>query len=58
MTYRGTFKNGVVVLENAPSKEWSLVDCISFDIMQKSRINQALSADHHFEQAGFSILLR
>lgn len=38
-------------------KEWGLTDCASFVIMQQRGINTALSADHHFVQAGFRILL-
>ena len=34
-------------------KAWSLVDCSSFVIMQQHNIQQALTTDHHFEQAGF-----
>lgn len=34
-------------------KEWSPTDCISFVVMQDSRIVDALTGDHHFEQAGF-----
>jgi hypothetical protein len=38
-------------------KNWSLTDCISFLVMQEHGLTRALTADHHFEQAGFSILL-
>lgn len=39
-------------------KTWSLTDCTSFVIMQDHGITDALSADHHFEQAVFRALLR
>jgi uncharacterized protein len=39
-------------------KEWSLTDCISFVVMRERRIQDALTADHHFEQAGFTALLK
>ncbi len=39
-------------------KEWGLTDCVSFVVMQQRRITQALTADKHFEQAGFQALLR
>jgi predicted nucleic acid-binding protein len=39
-------------------KEWSLVDCASMLIMRSEGISEALTHDHHFEQAGFKALLR
>lgn len=39
-------------------KEWGLVDCISFIVMQDRGITDALTADTHFSQAGFRALLR
>jgi len=38
-------------------KEWGLTDCISFVVMQERGITEALTADHHFRQAGFLTLL-
>ncbi len=40
-----------------PDKEWSLTDCTSIVVLQKERIEQVFSSDHHFEQAGFVKLL-
>ena len=43
-------------LYNARSdKGWSLTDCISFEVMREHGLTEALTADHHFTQAGFSI---
>jgi predicted nucleic acid-binding protein len=39
-------------------KNWSLVDCVSFVVMQQRGITEALTTDHHFEQAGFIRLLK
>jgi uncharacterized protein len=39
-------------------KEWGLIDCISFAVMQQRGISEALTTDEHFEQAGFCALLR
>ncbi|MCS6993656.1 MAG: PIN domain-containing protein [Anaerolineales bacterium] len=39
-------------------KDWGLTDCISFAVMRERNISQALTADQHFEQAGFQALLR
>jgi predicted nucleic acid-binding protein len=52
------FQRGMALFEQRPDKEWSLTDCISFEVMRKRGITEALSADHHFEQAGFRILLK
>ena len=49
---------GVDLYLNRPDKEWSLTDCISFVVMGDRAITQALTNDHHFEQAGFEILLK
>lgn len=38
-------------------KEWGVVDCFSFELMRIRGITEALTADHHFEQAGFTALL-
>jgi len=39
-------------------KEWGGVDCSSFCIMQARSIDEVLTEDHHFEQAGFTVLLK
>jgi predicted nucleic acid-binding protein len=39
-------------------KDWSLVDCASFVLMKQRGIAEALTTDHHFEQAGFVRLLK
>lgn len=46
------------LLKKRQDKEWSLVDCASFVIMQQRGINEAFTTDHHFEQAGFIRLLK
>lgn len=39
-------------------KQWSLVDAASFIVMQERNLTEALTEDHHFEQAGFVCLLK
>ena len=46
------------LLMQRQDKEWSLVDCSSFIVMQESKITESLTSDHHFEQAGFICLLK
>jgi uncharacterized protein len=46
------------LLTQRQDKTWSLVDCSSFVIMQERGIIEALTTDHHFEQAGFIKLLK
>ena len=46
------------LISNRADKNWSLVDCSSFVVMQENKIVEALTTDHHFEQAGFVRLLK
>jgi predicted nucleic acid-binding protein len=52
------FERGVRFYAERADKGWSLTDCISFVVMQEHGLTDALTGDHHFEQAGFRILLR
>lgn len=55
---RELFDAGWELYKKRPDKEWSLTDCISFVVMQNRGIADALTGDHHFEQAGFRALLK
>jgi predicted nucleic acid-binding protein len=52
------FGRGTHLYQRRPDKDWSLTDCISFVVMQEFAITEALTGDHHFEQAGFVALLK
>ncbi len=52
------FDGALRLFAERDDKEWSLTDCASFVVMRERGIVEALTADHHFEQAGFRILLK
>jgi predicted nucleic acid-binding protein len=52
------FERGQSLYAARADKDWSLTDCTSFVVMQDRAITQALTGDHHFEQAGFVPLLK
>jgi predicted nucleic acid-binding protein len=49
---------GMRLFRDRADKDWSLTDCISFVVMDEEKIREALTADAHFEQAGFVALFR
>ena len=52
------FDQGFSLYKKHKDKTWGLVDCISFAVMRKQKINSVLTFDRHFEQAGFQVLMR
>ena len=52
------FDAGVQLYAARSDKAWSLTDCISFEVMKREGIHEALTADRDFEQAGFVPLLK
>ncbi len=50
--------HGLDLYARRPDKAWSLTDCISFVVMADRELTEALTGDHHFEQAGFRALLK
>jgi predicted nucleic acid-binding protein len=52
------FEAGLRHYEERPDKGWSLTACISFIVMEQRGLTDALSADHHFEQAGYRLMLK
>jgi len=51
------YRKGWLLYRERPDKDWGVIDCISFTIMQERNIVEALTADRHFQQAGFVALL-
>jgi predicted nucleic acid-binding protein len=52
------FREALSFYRQYKDKEWGLTDCASFLIMRETGLAEALTHDHHFEQAGFKALLR
>ncbi len=51
------FDEAFAMYQQYQDKEWSLVDCVSFVVMQQENSTQALTFDRHFVQAGFEALM-
>ncbi len=51
------YERGLSLYGKRPDKNWSLTDCISFEVMKERGITDALTGDHHFVQAGFRALM-
>jgi uncharacterized protein len=52
------YQAGFELFATRPDKAWSLTDCISFGVMTERGLSEALTADHHFEQAGFRAIFK
>jgi predicted nucleic acid-binding protein len=52
------YQAGLDLYESRLDKDWSLTDCISFAVMTQRGLSEALTADHHFEQAGFRAVFK
>ena len=56
---RELWDRGFELFSRCADKDWSLTDCTSFVVvMREEGLTDALTTDHHFEQAGFKWLLR
>lgn len=56
-TSKELFDAGLEIFRNRADKDWSLTDCISFAAMDQLELVEALTTDHHFQQAGYRSLL-
>lgn len=53
----GLFQKAFDRYKQVQDKEWGLVDCLSMVVAQEAGVLEVFTTDHHFEQAGFTILL-
>jgi len=52
------FQKSLKLYESRSDKNWGLIDCFSFIVMEENQVTEALTSDIHFIQAGFQALLR
>jgi len=55
---RELFDRALELYHQHIDKEWTLTDCRSVLVMRERGLIDVLTADHHFEQAGFNALLK
>lgn len=53
-----SFLAGLALYERRPDKQYSLVDCISMNVMRQRDVPEILTNDRHFSQEGFVRLLK
>ena len=53
-----SFIDGMRRYANRLDKGYSLQDCVSMNVMESEGITETLTNDHHFEQEGFTILMK
>ena len=56
--YPDLFHKAFSLYRSRLDQTWGLIDCVSFIVMREAGIIESLTADKHFERAGFRALLR
>ena len=54
---RELIDSAVQLYRTRPDKGWSLTDCLSFVVMGRRQMTEALTTDRHFEQAGMGAMM-
>jgi len=54
---RDLFLEGLQLFQKRQDKQWSHVDCTSILLMKQLGLQEVLTSDRHFKQAGFTVLL-
>lgn len=55
---RESFLKALDRYEARSDKSYSLQDCVSMNVMEAQSITEILTSDHHFEQEGFTVLMK
>jgi predicted nucleic acid-binding protein len=51
------YRRGLELFKQRRDKEWGLIDCASFVVMRDHGLQESLTTDEHFDQAGFRALM-
>ncbi|MEW6215233.1 MAG: PIN domain-containing protein [Nitrospirota bacterium] len=52
------YNNAWALYQQRMDKDWGITDCTSFEVMQMFNVKKAFTNDKHFEQAGYSLLVK
>ncbi len=52
------YNNAWTLYQQRMDKDWGITDCTSFEVMQMFNIRKAFTGDKHFEQAGYSLIVK
>jgi len=52
------YNNAWTLYQQRMDKDWGITDCTSFEVMQMFNIRKAFTSDKHFEQAGYSLIVK
>lgn len=52
------YASALKLYRERPDKEWGLIDCVSFVVMQEHGLTEALTTDDHYRQPGYKALMR
>lgn len=52
------YNNAWALYQQRMDKDWGITDCTSFEVMRMFNIKKALTNDKHFEQAGYSLVVK
>lgn len=52
------YNNAWTLYQQRMDKNWGITDCTSFEVMRMFNIRKAFTNDKHFEQAGYSVVVK
>ena len=53
-----TYNEAWRLYQQRMDKDWGITDCTSFEVMKMLNIKRAFTNDKHFEQAGYSLVVK